>query len=242
MSSTSDTIRRASSILLRKLGSGFHYTASLIYQSESRPSKAIVQWFADSGDKTLRLFYSDLCQDSLVFDVGGYEGQWASDIYSMYRCNIYIFEPVPEFADAIKRRFIANPDIEVYQVGFAQHSKKVQLNVNGDRSSILRQGRHVVECEFIRADDFLREHDIQLIDLMKINIEGAEYELLEHLLETGWIHKIRNIQVQFHDFLPGAKERMNRIQSELSKSHTLTYQYEFVWENWALREPTNKDR
>jgi hypothetical protein len=28
---------------------------------------------------------------------------------------------------------------------------------------------------------------------------------------------------------------MSGIQKSLSKTHRLTYQYEFVWENWTLK-------
>ena len=41
------------------------------------------QWFKDNGDKTHRLNYN-LNEKSIVFDLGGYEGQWASDIFSKY--------------------------------------------------------------------------------------------------------------------------------------------------------------
>ena len=37
-------------------------------------------WVRDRGDQTLRLDY-DLAAASIVFDLGGYEGQWASDIF-----------------------------------------------------------------------------------------------------------------------------------------------------------------
>ena len=38
-------------------------------------------WIKHQGDKTHRLNY-DLNEHSLVFDIGGYEGQWANDIFS----------------------------------------------------------------------------------------------------------------------------------------------------------------
>jgi hypothetical protein len=73
------------------------------------------------------------------------------------------------------------------------------------------------------------------VDLMKINIEGGEYELLEHLIARGLTKRIRNIQVQFHeDVMAGAAGRMERIQSRLAETHHLTYQERFVWENWEL--------
>ncbi len=61
-------------------------------------------WFRDNGDKTLRLNY-DLNQNSVVIDLGGYEGQWSSDLFSKYCCNIYIFEPYQEYVSKIKDRF-----------------------------------------------------------------------------------------------------------------------------------------
>ena len=45
------------------------------------------KWFDIKGDKTLRLQYP-LNEESIVFDLGGYHGQWASDIFNKYMCNI----------------------------------------------------------------------------------------------------------------------------------------------------------
>jgi len=81
----------------------------------------------------------------------------------------------------------------------------------------------------------MKKHEISIVHFMKINIEGGEYDLLEHLLESGFISSITNIQVQFHDFVPNAEVQMNKIQHELSKTHSLTYQYPFVWENWQKK-------
>lgn len=79
-------------------------------------------------------------------------------------------------------------------------------------------------------------NNINTIDLMKINIEGGEYELIEHFIEKEFIKEIRDIQVQFHGFVPDAGVRMKKIQEELKKTHFLTYQYEFVWENWRRKD------
>ena len=68
---------------------------------------------------------------------------------------------------------------------------------------------------------------------MKINIEGSEYDLMESLILKKNHLLVDNFQIHFHDFvIENAKERMKNIQLDLSKSHTTTYKYEFVWENW----------
>ena len=69
----------------------------------------------------------------------------------------------------------------------------------------------------------------------EVSIEGGEYELLDHLIETGYVSSIENIQVQFHDFIPQAEDKMKKIQAHLRQTHVLTYQYPFVWENWRRK-------
>jgi len=46
----------------------------------------------------------------------------------------------------------------------------------------------------------------------------------------------KNLQIQFHDFIiDNANERMENIQTQLAKTHKITYQYKFVWENWEIK-------
>jgi len=200
----------------------------------SPQERRVIPWFRDRGDKTWRLQYA-LGPNSIVVDLGGYEGQWSSDIYAMYGCHIHIFEPVAEFAQAIKRRFDHNPRIKVHQLGLGDRNNTMPISVAADGSSIHKSGKRVEDITIMRAADFLREQQLLPIDLLKINIEGAEYDLLRHLIETDCVSAIRNIQVQFHDFVPNAEQKMRQIQSDLERSHFLTYQYLFVWENWQLR-------
>jgi len=202
----------------------------------SPQERRVIPWFGDQGDKTLRVNY-DLNEHSLVFDLGGYEGQWASDIFAMYACSIYIFEPVQQYADHIARRFHKNKKIYVHDFGLASSNRLERITIAQDGSSLFKQGKASQEVRLVSIIDFLRERDIHQIDLMKINIEGGEYELLEHLIATNWIRHIRNLQVQFHDFIPNAEQRMRRIQAGLAQTHSLTYQYVFVWENWRLKTP-----
>jgi hypothetical protein len=69
------------------------------------------------------------------------------------------------------------------------------------------------------------------IDLLIMNVEGAEFVLLPRLIEAGVEH-IRDLQIQFHDIDDTAYDQMTWIQDELRESHYLTYQYPFCMENW----------
>ena len=97
--------------ILSIIGGLFCKLALYIYQSPHE--RRVAQWYRDDGDKTHRLNY-DLNKDSIVFDLGGYEGQWSSDIYGMYCCNIFIFEVVPEYAMHISKRFEKNEKVKIF--------------------------------------------------------------------------------------------------------------------------------
>jgi len=195
--------------------------------------KRAIPWMVIDGDKSLRLDYT-LNSDSIVFDVGGYKGDWAKDIYCMYGCQVYIFEPVNRFVDEIKCRFKNNKRIHICNFGLSDQNKTITMSLDGNSSSEYTSCEEKIMVEMKDIVDFVNLNKIEKIDLIKINIEGGEYDLLEHLIESGEIKKIKNIQVQFHDFVPNAKERMKNIQKKLSRTHRTTYQFEFVWENWEI--------
>ena len=199
--------------------------------------KAIQRWFRDKGDQTLRLNY-DLNEHSVVFDLGGYEGQWSADIFQRYQCNVYIFEPVKAYHDRIAQRFSGNPLIRPFQFGLADVSKECKIGIAQDGSSVYIDDTQFEIIQLVSVNEFLENHSIEKIDLMKINIEGGEYDLLEQVLSSGIIEKIQNIQIQFHDIaeIPNVLERMHMIQHRLTETHTLTFQYyPFVWENWRKK-------
>jgi FkbM family methyltransferase len=194
------------------------------------------RWRKDQGDRTLRLEYPELNPESLVFDLGGYKGDWAFRINRKYDCRVWVFEPVRDFIGMLFNRFRDTPKITVFPFGLAGETTTSKVSVQGNASSIFLAGvgpQQVIELQDIA--DFIRKNDIRKIDLLKINIEGAEYDLLERLVETGLIKMIHNIQVQFHDFVDQAETKMQKIQASLELTHERTYHYRFVWENWRLK-------
>src|SRR6478609_5702767 len=70
--------------------------------------QTLEKWYSDDPRNLKRSDFDFLNDKSIVFDLGGYEGQWTSDIYSRYNCHVYVFEPVREFYEIIKNRFKNN--------------------------------------------------------------------------------------------------------------------------------------
>jgi FkbM family methyltransferase len=195
---------------------------------------SIRRWREDGAEHRLRYEY-DLTAEDVVFDLGGFEGDWTAEISARYGCEVHVFEPVPEYHAALCRRFARNGRIHVHPFGLAGSTHTTRLGVAGDASGHWRKSSQTVEVELRDAAAFLEAQRLVRVSLCKINIEGGEYDLLERMLDAQVIHRFGNLQIQFHTFVHQAAERMAAIQRRLAATHALTYQYPFVWENWQLR-------
>jgi hypothetical protein len=61
----------------------------------------------------------------------------------------------------------------------------------------------------ITIGTLLREQDLSRIDLLKVDIEGAERELFEG--DTGWLAVTRTVLIELHDHTrPGCEEAFLR--------------------------------
>ena len=160
-------------------------------------TREVELWFRNNGDMTHRLDYNMLNENSIVFDLGGYKGQFASDIFSKYCSNIYIFEPAHEFYESIVKRYKYNDKIKVFNFGLADKDIEVNMALENDGSSIYIEkplSEKHDQVKLVEAEKFFTDNNIKHIDLMKINIEGGEYDLLDHLLDTNFVENIENIQ------------------------------------------------
>jgi hypothetical protein len=169
------------------------------------------EW-AEKGLERLRFEY-DLKPDDYCIDIGSYRREWADEIIKRYGCKVECFE-------ALDDRAAWTYDGELEIGGVFLYS-----------SIFTNEGKRKVKCEDI-AKYLNRE-----VAVMKINIEGGEYDLLSYIIDKGLHKNIKNIQVQFHK-VDGLlwEVRSTSIQRQLMKTHELTYQYPFVWENWKRNE------
>lgn len=227
---------------VNRVAKGFYSLSRSIYTAPiSLTDQNKKTWYSIDGDNTLRVKYP-LNPSSIIIDVGGYEGDWAAEMHARYGCTVHIFEPVSSFVNILNERFSANPRISVHQYGLSGKDEQIEFSVMDESSSAFTDktsynatAQRTEKVQLRSFSSVMQELGVTKIDVIKINIEGGEYPLLEHIIETGFIKNIANVQVQFHDFVPGAEERMNAIKKKLGETHSLTYEYVFVWENWKLK-------
>lgn len=195
------------------------------------------RWFRDRGDETLRLDYN-LDQNSVVIDVGGYEGDFAAEIHNKYGSTVHIFEPVPSFHARCEKRFAGNPKITSHCFGLSDKAGQFPISVSENGSSFLNRSdnQETIFAELRPVHDVLKSLGLSNVDLFKINIEGGEYEVLPACIKSGWISRIDNLQVQFHNFIENSDAKRDSIRSDLSKTHSEIWCYKYLWEGWKLRQ------
>ncbi len=180
--------------------------------------------------------FEGLTSDSTVFDVGGFEGNWAQDIFDKYGAKIHVFEPHPKFAQALSTRFAANDAITVHDIALGSADGELDLSDDGDASSAFVTSADGTKGRVENVKTFLDAFKTQRIDVMKVNIEGGEYDLLPALVASGHIGRIGILQIQFHLYGAEFIAKRDAIVAELSKTHAPSWAYPFVWEEWHLKD------
>lgn len=206
----------------------------LLYIVNDEHTRNVNKWYKDTKIVDIR-FLLNLDSNSVVVDLGGYHGEWAHEIYIRYQPILYIYEPVPHFYEIIKLKFNHCNNVFVMNYGLSDKSADAMISLNADGSSLYNINNKCIPIKLVDIIQELDSRNINSIELIKINIEGAEYDLLDKIIECDKIHMFNNLQIQFHDFIENAQARRDKIRKKLSITHELIYDYPFVWEGWVRK-------
>lgn len=197
------------------------------------------KWYKARDEQLLRVKYP-LNSNSLVLDIGAYKGVWAKEINKLYGCQVICFEPVKSIFKQLQENIGENKDIVAYNIAISGKNGTEEICVNKDASSLYEKGpsSETVETKTLRAA--MLDYNISCADLVKMNIEGSEYSVLENMIANKAegmeaFSYFKHIQIQFHRNVPNYEERRQFIQNELAKTHKKDYDYEFIWESWSRK-------
>jgi FkbM family methyltransferase len=183
------------------------------------------------------LHEADIGPGSVVIDVGAYTGAWAQHMVDRYDPTIYAFEPNPESFAVLQEKATNNPKLKPMPYGLGSEDMSVEFTANGLGSSMYEEREKNANVPRIRVeiaaiDRIWKELELGQVDLMKINIEGAEFPLLDKMIEENLLSCVHCFLIQFHEWHPGAHWKRWRIRKELRKTHRLVWDFHFIWEKW----------
>lgn len=166
---------------------------------------------------------------SIVFDVGGYKGDFSHYIREKYKCPVHCFEPV--FVRDLKERFKEDPLVFIYDCALSDSNTEAEIIVNNNSTSLfMGEG----EKQLVKVRDiyfFIKAQALPRIDLLKLNCEGAEYPILDKLSENDWLKNVKELIIQFHGIVGKSKEDQ---ENRLKQTHANKFKNEH-WQHWKLK-------
>lgn len=126
---------------------------------------------------------------------------------------MYAFEPNPDAFAVLRKRFGAAGNVELHQQAVLDREGIARLYLHVDArsdpvgassgSSILPFKGNVdretyVDVEAVDLSSFLMQLG-RPVEVLKIDVEGAECPIVHRLLDTGAIERVSIVLVEFHD-------------------------------------------
>lgn len=149
--------------------------------------------------------------NDIIIDCGANVGNISSR-FAAAGATIYAFEPDPEPFRLLSRRFRGRSNIHCVNKGVmdrpgtvtlyveeAAKSDRVSVSVKSsffDSDVLRKKGRVEVECVDLAAFIFSLSSKVRLL---KMDIEGAECRVLNHLLDTGAAERVDLMVVETHE-------------------------------------------
>jgi FkbM family methyltransferase len=146
----------------------------------------------------------------VVFDVGANNGDWSAAVLKANRlAQIHAFEPQKAFADRIAATY---PGIAVNNAAVGESAGELDLHDYADRpgsrhASLLKgviDNIHggvprVTKVPVVTIDDYCRDHRVEYIHFLKIDVEGFEISVLRGAKEMIARGKVEAIQFEFNE-------------------------------------------
>ena len=152
-----------------------------------------------------------LDRESIIVDAGAHRGEFSSDLHKLTGCRCLLIEANPDLAAEL-RQLQLGPVINA-ALTTSDGETVLAVRENLEASSIFPTSNYgpetTVTIRKISLVSVLEELGSDHIDLLKLDIEGAEFELLVQT-PSHVLRKIKQITVEFHDFLAGFAPLLRR--------------------------------
>lgn len=123
------------------------------------------------------------------------------------KSRIALVEIESENVKMIEKNLKGLNDIKIYHKGLFNKIAffKVEDPFHASNSFVIKEvsGNEAYDIESTTVDEIMAENNFQTVDILKIDIEGAEKDLFEKDYES-WLPKVKIVMVETHDrMVPG---------------------------------------
>ncbi|MCX8090619.1 MAG: FkbM family methyltransferase [Verrucomicrobiae bacterium] len=153
---------------------------------------------------------------SVVYSGGvGSDISFEHDLVRRFGCNVLLFDPSPTGLETMGRAENQIPQFRFYPIALAGRNGRLRLAPPLDsRDASWFANPHVrdgLEVACRDLETLMRDHGHEHIDLLKLDIEGCEYEVVDQILKRRLA--VRQLCVEFHHRLVPGIRRSQTIGS-----------------------------
>jgi len=177
--------------------------------------------------------FDGLTPESICVDAGSHEGNWSHAMWEKYGCKIVALEPIPRYIHETFLR-LANTNATIIPMGLSDSTGLDNFKVHGAMSGAFAEGPEQIVA-VIGVQFLMRLYNIGTCSVLKLNIEGGEYSVLECILKHNKAHQFTNIIVQPHTCVREFESRWKAIDEGLQKTHELVFHQDWCWSGYKLR-------
>lgn len=149
--------------------------------------------------------YGAVADGMTIVDIGANIG--AFSIYAASQAEnvrIYAYEPMPENFEVCRQNIDINDlgsTVKAFRAGVAERAGPRRLYLSGSPfHTLIQKDDTGPSCEIncTTLEDIFVDNQLEYIDLLKIDCEGAEYEILYNLPDA-YFNKIKSIRMEYHN-------------------------------------------
>lgn len=147
-----------------------------------------------------------LSRESVVYSAGaGRNISFELQLIQQIGCQVTLLDPSPTGVDYINSLTDLPELLDFFPLGIAKETGDIHFDYPDDLKEgsfrLSRNNTQSLSFPCISLTDLMQKNDHQHIDLLKMDIEGFEYGVIEHIVEEQI--EIKQICVEFHHFMDG---------------------------------------
>ena len=144
-----------------------------------------------------------LKRDAVVLDAGAHRGEFSRVLKSSIGCRCYALEPNPQLYTTLQDTDYVGKGC--WALGSGDGRVSFVLSENPEAGHVCSDsglsGTRVVETDCVTLQTAMRRFNLDHLDLLKLDVEGAEFDVLRET-PAEVLDCVGQITVEFHDFLP----------------------------------------
>lgn len=192
---------------------------------------------SENGGWTIAL--DGINSKSVVYSFGiGTDISFDLALIKKYSLIVNAFDPTPKSLGWLKHQKTPN-NLKIYQWGIADYDGKEEFmlppqeNFVSFRKSKMNLLENSIKLPVYRLSTIMKKLGHKKIDILKMDIEGFEYQVLENIIKSRL--EIKQILVEFHHRFPGFnKDNTSNVIVSLNKSGYRIFNISDIGQEYSL--------